>query len=246
MSLPHRKHVTAPLRTQQFNAIYRFLTMVCWYNYQNSGHYSSSCLLFWTGRFGDWILSPSSGGTYSVEPKYRASPYLRRLRRSTSTGYNWDTETNFCIYCTVELWYICHLITVNNAGDRTAWSFWPIFYRALFSSVISQFRCELHKIAARHSFHNSRIREDCRQYKSKTSLIQHIHQNSVYPCDFDIYRRLYWNLFQSFYIYLYHIKLSSWKIIMVSSKQKSIRIRSVQLTIPLLWIRLNQTVVSVK
>jgi hypothetical protein len=32
-------------------------------------NYSSSCFLFKTRRFGDWILSPSSSGTYSVEPK---------------------------------------------------------------------------------------------------------------------------------------------------------------------------------
>jgi hypothetical protein len=36
------------------------------YNYRNSGRCLSSCLLFKTQRFGDWILSPFSGGTYSV------------------------------------------------------------------------------------------------------------------------------------------------------------------------------------
>jgi hypothetical protein len=34
--------------------------------YYISGHYPSSCLYFKTQRFGDWILSPSSGKTYSV------------------------------------------------------------------------------------------------------------------------------------------------------------------------------------
>jgi hypothetical protein len=28
LSIPHRKHITSPLRSQQFNAIYRFVTMV--------------------------------------------------------------------------------------------------------------------------------------------------------------------------------------------------------------------------
>jgi hypothetical protein len=34
----------------------------------DSGYYPSCCLLFRTQCFGDWILSPSSGGTYSVGP----------------------------------------------------------------------------------------------------------------------------------------------------------------------------------
>jgi hypothetical protein len=33
---------------QQVNAIYRFVTMVYYYNYHSSGHYPSSCLLFRT------------------------------------------------------------------------------------------------------------------------------------------------------------------------------------------------------
>jgi hypothetical protein len=35
----------SPLRAQQVNAIYRFVTMAYYYNYHNSGHYPSSCLL---------------------------------------------------------------------------------------------------------------------------------------------------------------------------------------------------------
>jgi hypothetical protein len=46
LSVPHRKHITFPLRAQQVNAVYRFVTMVYYYNYHNSGHYPSSCLLF--------------------------------------------------------------------------------------------------------------------------------------------------------------------------------------------------------
>jgi hypothetical protein len=37
-----------------------------WYNCHNSGYYPSSCFSFKTRRFGDWILFPSSGGTYSI------------------------------------------------------------------------------------------------------------------------------------------------------------------------------------
>jgi hypothetical protein len=48
LSVPHRKHITSPLRAQQVTAIYRFVTMVYWYKYQNSGNYPSYCLLFKT------------------------------------------------------------------------------------------------------------------------------------------------------------------------------------------------------
>jgi hypothetical protein len=48
--------------------IYRFVTMVYRYNCHSSGHSPLSCLLFKTQSFGYWILSPSTGGTYSVGP----------------------------------------------------------------------------------------------------------------------------------------------------------------------------------
>jgi hypothetical protein len=45
------------------------------YKYYVFGHYPSSCLylktvlfIFQTQRFGDWIMSPSSGKTYTVGP----------------------------------------------------------------------------------------------------------------------------------------------------------------------------------
>jgi hypothetical protein len=63
------------------NKIYRFVTIVCSYNYHYSGHYPSSCLVFKTRRFGDWILSPSSGGTYSNGKIERANYYLRSRGR---------------------------------------------------------------------------------------------------------------------------------------------------------------------
>jgi hypothetical protein len=43
--VPNGKYITPPLRAQQFIDIYRFVTMVYYYNYHNSGHYPSSCLL---------------------------------------------------------------------------------------------------------------------------------------------------------------------------------------------------------
>jgi hypothetical protein len=46
------------------------------YNYHNAGHYPSSCLLFETQCFGNWIPSPSSGGPETeieVEPNYVGS-----------------------------------------------------------------------------------------------------------------------------------------------------------------------------
>jgi hypothetical protein len=50
------------------------------YNYHIFGSYPSSCLLFKTRRFGDRILSPSSGGTYSIGRIDRTTPRLRRRR----------------------------------------------------------------------------------------------------------------------------------------------------------------------
>jgi hypothetical protein len=38
------------------------------YKHYVSGHYPSSCFCLKTLLFGDWILSPSSGGIYSVGP----------------------------------------------------------------------------------------------------------------------------------------------------------------------------------
>jgi hypothetical protein len=40
------------------------------YNYNNSGHFLSHCLLLKTQSFEDWIQSPSFGGTYLVGPIY--------------------------------------------------------------------------------------------------------------------------------------------------------------------------------
>jgi hypothetical protein len=41
MVVPFRKHITSPLRAQQANAIYRFVTIVYYYNYHSYGHYPS-------------------------------------------------------------------------------------------------------------------------------------------------------------------------------------------------------------
>jgi hypothetical protein len=46
MFVPHRKHIASPLWAQQVNAIYRFVTMVQYYNYLSSGYYQSSSILF--------------------------------------------------------------------------------------------------------------------------------------------------------------------------------------------------------
>jgi hypothetical protein len=53
---PYRKHIMFPLRVQRINAIYRFVTMVYYYNYHNCGHYPSSCLR-------RQILAPYKGTT---------------------------------------------------------------------------------------------------------------------------------------------------------------------------------------
>jgi hypothetical protein len=37
LSVPHMEHITSPLRAQQVNAIYRFVTTVYQHTYHNSG-----------------------------------------------------------------------------------------------------------------------------------------------------------------------------------------------------------------
>jgi hypothetical protein len=44
------------------------------YNYLNSGHYILSSLSFTTSRFGDWILSPSSGVSTQLVQTENVSP----------------------------------------------------------------------------------------------------------------------------------------------------------------------------
>jgi hypothetical protein len=56
LSVPHWKHITSPLRAKQVNVIYRFVTMVYYYNCHNSGHYPSYCLLYKTQPLADWVL----------------------------------------------------------------------------------------------------------------------------------------------------------------------------------------------
>jgi hypothetical protein len=73
-------------------------------NYHNSGYYPLSCLLFKTQRFGDWILSSSSEGTYSFGRKQRLAASaesskvgstwrVRRQRLALSIGQNWLSTT---------------------------------------------------------------------------------------------------------------------------------------------------------
>jgi hypothetical protein len=64
MFVPHRKHITSPLRAQQVNAIHRLLAMVYYYQYHISWHYTSACLLYKIQRYRAWILSRSSDGKY--------------------------------------------------------------------------------------------------------------------------------------------------------------------------------------
>jgi hypothetical protein len=44
------------------------IDVACRHNHYVSGHYPSSCFYLKLQRFGDWILSSSSGKTYSVGP----------------------------------------------------------------------------------------------------------------------------------------------------------------------------------
>jgi hypothetical protein len=46
LSAAYRKYISSPLRAQHVNNTYRFMTMVYWYNYYNSGYYPSSRSLF--------------------------------------------------------------------------------------------------------------------------------------------------------------------------------------------------------
>jgi hypothetical protein len=60
----------SPLRAQQVNAIYRFVTMYINITITILDIITvlSLILLFKTRRFGEWILSPYSGGTCSFGP----------------------------------------------------------------------------------------------------------------------------------------------------------------------------------
>jgi hypothetical protein len=64
MFLPHRKYVTSPLRAQQVNAIYRFVINIT----IKILEIIHGRVLYIKQHFADWILSPSTGGTYTVEP----------------------------------------------------------------------------------------------------------------------------------------------------------------------------------
>jgi hypothetical protein len=61
-----------------------------------------SCFFVKTQLFGDWILSPSSGKTYTVNPINRASPYLRAAQhRELNWGAFWilfSLNMNFRYY----------------------------------------------------------------------------------------------------------------------------------------------------
>jgi hypothetical protein len=55
--------------------------MVYYYKYYVFGYYPSSCPFKKTQRFGDWILSPSSGKTYSGPEIGASSIYWIQLSR---------------------------------------------------------------------------------------------------------------------------------------------------------------------
>jgi hypothetical protein len=62
------------------------------YNYYVSGHYPSSCFnCLKTQRFGDLILSLSSGGTTELCPVGRASPYLQAPEPTQDEIYKLST-----------------------------------------------------------------------------------------------------------------------------------------------------------
>jgi hypothetical protein len=65
------------------------------YNYHNYGHYPLSCPLLKTWCFGDRILFPSSGGTYSVRPPDRASLCLW-TPATTPIGLCWLSKSYCC------------------------------------------------------------------------------------------------------------------------------------------------------
>jgi hypothetical protein len=69
------------------------------YNYHNSGHYRSPCLLFKTYRFEGWILSPSSDGTYSVGPKELVSDWMRSPSVFRWNIFRWaqKSRANLCL-----------------------------------------------------------------------------------------------------------------------------------------------------
>jgi hypothetical protein len=65
----------------------RFVTMVYLYNYHNSGYYLSPIFYLKSRRFGDWSLSPSSGGTSSDGPNRKSDSLSPYLLAETSSFY---------------------------------------------------------------------------------------------------------------------------------------------------------------
>jgi hypothetical protein len=90
----------------------------------------------------------------------------------------------------VELLYIRHLITWVGVSYRRASNFRLIFYKALFSSIISQFRYELHEIAASHSFQYSGIHDDFSEYTCSKNISPsaYIFPNSAFLSTVYVYR----------------------------------------------------------
>jgi hypothetical protein len=70
--------------------------MVYYYKYYVFGHYPLSCPFFKNQRFGDWILSPSSGKTTQLDPIDRASPYLRTPMSVTQGVHKMSTSQTIC------------------------------------------------------------------------------------------------------------------------------------------------------
>jgi hypothetical protein len=87
--------------------------------YQTSRLYlkTPSCLFFKTQRFGDWILSPSSGKTYSV------CPYLRTPVRAS----RWVTQANasWTVHKKGDLFYLAMSVPYYEVISRFSESIIP-------------------------------------------------------------------------------------------------------------------------
>jgi hypothetical protein len=78
--VPHKKHITSPLRAQQVNAIYSFVMININITILDIIH----CLVsYLKQRFGDWILSSSSvtysGGTMDNVQNYDSYMEIMKL-----------------------------------------------------------------------------------------------------------------------------------------------------------------------
>jgi hypothetical protein len=115
LSVPHRKHITSPLRAQQFNAIYRSMTIV----YDNSGHYTSSCLLFKT-QLNSILVYLSVPHRKHITSPLRAQQFNAIYRSVTIVYDNSGHYTSSCLLFKTQLYRFVRTSQETHYGPATS------------------------------------------------------------------------------------------------------------------------------